>query len=120
MPSTSISTRPAATVYAMVVTGTVNIIQVVAAPIPGEATGIIGGYVFGVGWGFVYSSVALAIGSIINFAIGRLLGEKVVRRLVPAPAPDRVELLETAPLTISRPLALLNGCSSAAMAWTRR
>lgn len=72
-----------------------QVAQVVAAPIPGEATGIIGGYVFGVGWGFAYSSVALAIGSIINFGIGRVLGEKVVRRLVPAPAWDRFNRLVT-------------------------
>jgi uncharacterized membrane protein YdjX (TVP38/TMEM64 family) len=66
-----------------------QVAQVVAAPIPGEATGIIGGYVFGTGLGFLYSSVALTIGSLVNFAIGRLLGEKVVRRLVPAAAWNR-------------------------------
>jgi len=60
--------------------------QVVAAPIPGEATGIIGGFVFGTWAGFVYSSLGLAIGSVINFAIGRLLGERIVRRLVPEAA----------------------------------
>jgi uncharacterized membrane protein YdjX (TVP38/TMEM64 family) len=30
-----------------------QILQVVAAPIPGEATGIIGGYLFGTLWGLV-------------------------------------------------------------------
>ena len=61
-----------------------QILQVVLAPIPGEATGFIGGYLFGTIEGFVYSSVALAIGSWINFAIGRYLGKRFVRRWIPA------------------------------------
>jgi uncharacterized membrane protein YdjX (TVP38/TMEM64 family) len=60
-----------------------QIIQVVLAPIPGEATGFIGGYLFGTIGGFIYSSVALAIGSWINFAIGRYLGKRFVRRWIP-------------------------------------
>jgi uncharacterized membrane protein YdjX (TVP38/TMEM64 family) len=61
----------------------VQIAQVVAAPIPGEATGFIGGYVFGTLRGFIYSSVSLGVGSLINFGIGRFLGERFVRRLIP-------------------------------------
>jgi uncharacterized membrane protein YdjX (TVP38/TMEM64 family) len=61
-----------------------QILQVVLAPVPGEATGFIGGYLFGAAQGFVYSSVALAVGSWINFAIGRYLGKRYVRRWIPA------------------------------------
>ncbi|XPS86746.1 hypothetical protein Dvar_47640 [Desulfosarcina variabilis str. Montpellier] len=61
-----------------------QILQVVLAPIPGEATGFIGGYLFGSIKGFIYSSLALAIGSWINFAIGRYLGKRFVRRWIPA------------------------------------
>ena len=43
----------------------IQILQVMFAPIPGEATGFIGGYLFGPGRGFLYSSVALAAGSLI-------------------------------------------------------
>lgn len=60
----------------------IQIIQVVFAPIPGEATGFIGGYLFGAFTGCFYSTVALTIGSWINFCIGRFLGRKWVRRLV--------------------------------------
>jgi uncharacterized membrane protein YdjX (TVP38/TMEM64 family) len=60
-----------------------QIAQVIAAPVPGEATGFIGGYIFGTLAGFVYSIIGLTIGSLINFAIGRILGERFVRRLVP-------------------------------------
>lgn len=60
-----------------------QILQVVLAPVPGEATGFIGGYLFGTAKGFVYSSLALAAGSWINFAIGRYLGSRYVRRWIP-------------------------------------
>lgn len=61
-----------------------QIIQVVLAPVPGEATGFIGGYLFGTVKGFAYSSLALAVGSWINFAVGRYLGRRFVRRWIPA------------------------------------
>jgi uncharacterized membrane protein YdjX (TVP38/TMEM64 family) len=60
-----------------------QVFQVVLAPVPGEATGFIGGYIFGAGRGFIYSSLALAAGSWINFAIGRFLGRRYVRRWIP-------------------------------------
>jgi len=71
----------------------IQIAQVIAAPIPGEATGFIGGYIFGTLPGFIYSTIGLAIGSLINFGIGRLLGERLVRRLVPKERFQRVDRL---------------------------
>ena len=70
--------------WAPVVFMAVQIGQVILAPIPGEATGFIGGYLFGAGPGFVYSTLSLSLGSFINFKLGRLLGRAFVRRLVPA------------------------------------
>ncbi len=61
-----------------------QVFQVVLAPVPGEATGFIGGYLFGTIKGFVYSSLALAVGSWINFGIGRFVGSHYVRRWIPA------------------------------------
>lgn len=61
-----------------------QMLQVILAPVPGEATGLIGGYIFGTAKGFIYSSIALAAGSWINFAIGRYLGSRYVRRWIPA------------------------------------
>lgn len=55
--------------------------QVLFAPIPGEVTGFLGGYIFGAWTGFALSTIALTVGSMVNFGIGRLLGEGVVRRL---------------------------------------
>ncbi|MEK6194514.1 MAG: VTT domain-containing protein, partial [Deltaproteobacteria bacterium] len=60
-----------------------QVLQVIFAPVPGEATGFIGGYLFGVARGFVYSSIALTIGSWINIYIGRFLGKSYIRKLVP-------------------------------------
>lgn len=69
----------------------IQIGQVVAAPIPGEATGFIGGYLFGTLKGFLYSSISLGIGSLINFGIGRFLGRRFVRRLVPEEKFKRID-----------------------------
>jgi uncharacterized membrane protein YdjX (TVP38/TMEM64 family) len=56
--------------------------QVLFAPIPGELTGFLGGYMFGAFKGFLLSTFGLTIGSMINFGIGHFLGEQVVRKLV--------------------------------------
>ncbi len=56
--------------------------QVLFAPIPGELTGFMGGYIFGALNGFLLSTVGLTMGSMINFGIGHFLGERVVRKLV--------------------------------------
>ncbi len=60
-----------------------QIAQVVFAPIPGEVSGFAGGYVFGATQGFIYSSIGLAAGSAINFGIGRVLGFRYIRKIIP-------------------------------------
>lgn len=68
----------------------IQILQVIFAPIPGEATGFIGGYLFGTLKGFVFSSLGLAAGSWINFMIGRFFGMRFVRKLIPKRKLDRM------------------------------
>ena len=58
-------------------------LQVIFAPVPGEATGFIGGYVFGASKGFLFSTIGLTLGSLANFLIGRYLGNHFIRRLIP-------------------------------------
>lgn len=70
-----------------------QVVQVVLAPVPGEATGFIGGYLFGTVKGFVYSSLALAVGSWINFAIGRYVGSRYVRQWIPSDKLERFDHL---------------------------
>jgi uncharacterized membrane protein YdjX (TVP38/TMEM64 family) len=57
-------------------------LQVILAPIPGEVTGFLGGYLFGERLGFVYSLTGLTLGSLAAFGMGRLLGAHYVRRRV--------------------------------------
>lgn len=71
----------------------IQTVQVVIAPVPGEVTGFIGGYMFGTFWGFVYSTVALTFGSWINFLIGRFLGKRWIRKLFPPSTVSRMDFL---------------------------
>jgi uncharacterized membrane protein YdjX (TVP38/TMEM64 family) len=70
-----------------------QILQVLLAPFPGEASGFIGGYLFGAWKGFWFSSVGLAFGSLLNFLVGRLLGQRLVRRLLSAERYERLNAL---------------------------
>ncbi|MFO8084491.1 MAG: VTT domain-containing protein, partial [Desulfobacterales bacterium] len=71
----------------------IQILQVLLAPFPGEATGFIGGFLFGATKGFLYSSIGLTVGSVINFTIGRFLGKRFVRKLIPPAQLERMDSL---------------------------
>ncbi len=68
--------------YAPLVFMGIQILQVLFAPIPGEFTGFIGGYLFGIGLGLVYSTIGLTSGSFLAFWISRRLGMPFVRKFV--------------------------------------
>jgi uncharacterized membrane protein YdjX (TVP38/TMEM64 family) len=59
-----------------------QILQVVFAPIPGEASGFIGGYLYGPLLGTVYSTIGLTIGSWIAFLLAHIFGLPLVERIV--------------------------------------
>lgn len=61
----------------------IQVLQVVFAPIPGEATGFIGGFLFGAPLGLLYSTIGLTIGSVLAFLIARWLEEHYVARWIP-------------------------------------
>ncbi len=65
-------------------------LQVVLSPIPGEATGFLGGYLFGEALGLLYSTIGLTLGSVAAFAIGRWLGAHYVRNFVKKETWDRL------------------------------
>jgi len=69
----------------------IQILQVLFAPFPGEATGFIGGFLFGAAKGFLFSSIGLTLGSWINFTIGRFMGKRFVRKLIPERQLDRLD-----------------------------
>jgi uncharacterized membrane protein YdjX (TVP38/TMEM64 family) len=68
--------------YDEVVFISLQILQVVAAPIPGEATGLIGGYLYGPIQGTIYSTIGLTIGSWIAFMLARFFGLPLVEKAV--------------------------------------
>ena len=68
--------------YAPLVFIGLQILQVVASPLPGELTGFIGGYLFGMGPGLLYSTIGLTIGSLLAFLVSRRLGMPFVSRFV--------------------------------------
>lgn len=59
-----------------------QVVQVIAAPVPGEVTGVAGGVLFGTFWGIVLSTTGLALGSWLAFALARLLGRPIVEVVV--------------------------------------
>ena len=57
-------------------------LQVVAAPIPGEVTGVIGGFLYGPLLGLFLSTLGLTFGSWINFSLSKTFGRPFVDRFV--------------------------------------
>jgi uncharacterized membrane protein YdjX (TVP38/TMEM64 family) len=70
-----------------------QIIQVVAAPIPGEVTGFVGGFIYGPVMGIVWSTIGLTIGSLIAFSLSRYFGRPFVERFVNAELITRFDYL---------------------------
>jgi uncharacterized membrane protein YdjX (TVP38/TMEM64 family) len=85
-------------------------LQVIFAPIPGEATGFIGGYLFGAPLGLLYSTLGLTLGSILAFLIARWLEEHYVKRWIPADILQKFDfLMERQGALVSFILFLLPG-----------
>jgi uncharacterized membrane protein YdjX (TVP38/TMEM64 family) len=59
-----------------------QVIQVVVAPIPGGPIEFLGGYVFGVWAGMLYSTIGLILGSWIAFSIARIFEKRAVEKFV--------------------------------------
>lgn len=59
----------------------VQALQVVVPPIPGEVTGILGGFLFGVTPGFLYSTLGLTLGGTLAFLVGRWFEVHLIEKL---------------------------------------
>jgi uncharacterized membrane protein YdjX (TVP38/TMEM64 family) len=68
-------------VFAPLVFIVIQALQVIVAPIPGDVTGLLGGFVFGQRLGFIYSTIGLTIGSLFAFWVGRRLGAPFVKKV---------------------------------------
>jgi uncharacterized membrane protein YdjX (TVP38/TMEM64 family) len=68
--------------YAVFIFIGLQVLQVVAAPVPGEVTGFVGGIFFGSFWGVVFSTIGLTLGSWLAFGLARLAGRPLVEKVV--------------------------------------
>ncbi len=68
--------------YAIFIFIGLQVLQVVAAPVPGEVTGFVGGIFFGTFWGVVFSTIGLTVGSWLAFGLARLAGRPLVEKVV--------------------------------------
>ena len=67
--------------------------QVIISPIPGEVTGIIGGFLYGKFLGILLSTIGLTIGSWTAFSLSRWLGGPFVERFVRKETMNRYDYL---------------------------
>ncbi len=65
--------------------------QVVFAPLPGEVTGFVAGYLFGAFWGFLYAMVGIALGASVAFWLARKFRNFFAPRLSRSPHFRRLE-----------------------------
>jgi uncharacterized membrane protein YdjX (TVP38/TMEM64 family) len=56
----------------------IQALQVVISPIPGELTGLLGGFLFGTTLSVVYSMAGLTLGSAAAFLLARIIGQPLV------------------------------------------
>jgi uncharacterized membrane protein YdjX (TVP38/TMEM64 family) len=88
----------------------VQVLQVLVTPLPGDVTGLIGGYLYGATMGTLYSSIGLVIGSVVAFYLARILGLPFVERFVkPSVIRKYDHFLEHKGLFISFVLFLIPG-----------
>jgi uncharacterized membrane protein YdjX (TVP38/TMEM64 family) len=71
----------------------IQALQVIFAPIPGEATGFLGGYLFGVPLGLTYSTLGLTLGSVAAFLLGHWLEKRYITRIVSRETMQRFDFL---------------------------
>jgi len=88
----------------------IQIVQVVAAPIPGELSGFIGGYLYGPLWGTIYSTIGLTLGSWLAFMLARFFGEPLLEKVVKKEVFEKFDhFMEHKGLTVSFLLFLIPG-----------
>jgi uncharacterized membrane protein YdjX (TVP38/TMEM64 family) len=71
----------------------IQALQVVLAPIPGEATGFFGGYFFGTPLGLLYSTIGLTLGSMAAFLLGHWLEKRYIAKIISPETLQRFDFL---------------------------
>ncbi len=68
-------------------------LQVILAPIPGEFTGAVGGFIFGATPNVIYSTIGLGLGSVVAFYASRTMGLPLVKLVVPCHLMEKFHFL---------------------------
>jgi uncharacterized membrane protein YdjX (TVP38/TMEM64 family) len=68
-------------------------LQVVAAPVPGEVTGVLGGYLYGSCLGLILSTIGLTFGSWLAFFLSKTFGRPFVDKFVSRKTLDKYDYL---------------------------
>lgn len=71
----------------------IQALQVVIAPIPGELTGAVGGFIFGALPNNIYSTIGSSIGSMGAFLAARVIGMPLVKYFVSGKSLERFHFL---------------------------
>ncbi|MBF0181010.1 MAG: TVP38/TMEM64 family protein [Magnetococcales bacterium] len=71
----------------------VQFLQVLIAPIPGQVTGLLGGFLFGFWPGLGLTMAGLLVGSVTVMGLTRLAGNWLVRRMVPSEIMEKFDFL---------------------------
>lgn len=82
-------------VYSSAVFMLLQALQVVLSPIPGELTGVVGGYFYGKAYGFLFSTIGLTLGSWLAFELARILGRPFAEKLVSKKFLDKFNFVTT-------------------------
>jgi uncharacterized membrane protein YdjX (TVP38/TMEM64 family) len=60
----------------------IQVLQVIFAPIPGQAAGLVSGYVYGAALGTLYTMIGTALGSALAFFLARRFGRPFVEKVI--------------------------------------
>jgi len=80
-------------VLAPLVLISLQVVQVILAPIPGPVVGAAAGYAFGVLWGTVYGFIGLALGSALAIILAKMYGRPFVEDVIADETLDKFDHL---------------------------
>jgi uncharacterized membrane protein YdjX (TVP38/TMEM64 family) len=78
-------------IFAPLVFFLIQFLQVIIAPIPGNITGLVGGAVFGLWFGFLLNAVAVFLGSQFMFYLGKRYGKGIAQKFMSTETFDKYE-----------------------------
>ncbi len=71
---------------------TLQVLQVVVAPVPGQIVGGVGGFLFG-HWGILWTTIGSLIGFWLVFIVARKFGRPLIEKIFKKPAVDKFDFI---------------------------